>query len=307
MQVSVSIRRRGFSLIDLLVVAFIIGLLISLLLPAVQKVRYAAARAQSMNNMKQLALGCLNYESANAVFPPGVDANHYSTACYLLPYIEQGNLFNQIDFKKDLEDKANDKIRGVLIKTFLNPNDNTASVKDGFGPTNYLFNAGSRADLRDNNGICYADSKVKINSITDGTSNTLLLVETLKGKETPPKSVKQQHVLLKKEALKELKPEAGVEDWNNDKNLVADRCRSWLDGRFLQGTFTGTRVLNDEKPDVNCEGGGGWSGVRSFLDQGIIGMVDGSVRSVSKGVTGKTWNDLSSRDDGNVLGKDFNE
>src|SRR6202042_2538474 len=132
-----------------------------------------------------------------------------------------------------------------------------------FGATNYLWCAGSKPSLADNNGIFYQNSKVKLTDITDGTSNTMMAGETLKGDGgVKATTVKRQHVLLKKEDLKDIKDDAGVKDWENNKNIAAERCASWMDGRFLQGTFTATRTLNDPKPDVNCAGLGGLSGLR---------------------------------------------
>jgi len=88
-------RQRGFTLIELLVVIAIIAVLIALLLPAVQAAREAARRAQCINNLKQIGLGVMNYESGNGSFPPGEKGCCWGTWCvFLLPYIEQQALFN---------------------------------------------------------------------------------------------------------------------------------------------------------------------------------------------------------------------
>src|SRR5262249_23333788 len=131
-----------------------------------------------MNNLKQTGTACPNYHDVNTKFPPGNDANHFSAAAYLLPYVEQANLFNQIDFKKPMDDKANAKARKVVVRTFLSPLDPVMSVDPAFGATNYLYCAGSKPALADNDGIFFQDSKVRIADIIDGTSNTLMTGET---------------------------------------------------------------------------------------------------------------------------------
>jgi prepilin-type N-terminal cleavage/methylation domain-containing protein/prepilin-type processing-associated H-X9-DG protein len=91
------LRRSAFTLIELLVVIAIIGILIALLLPAVQKIREAAARMVCVNNLKQIGLAMYNYESSNSAFPPGIDARYVSACAYLLPYLEQDPVYRNIN------------------------------------------------------------------------------------------------------------------------------------------------------------------------------------------------------------------
>jgi Tfp pilus assembly protein PilE len=288
--------RPAFTLFQLLILIAIFAILLGLLLPAVQKVRQAAARTQSQNNLKQLMLGVFNYEGTYAALPPGVVDNYFSTASKLLPFIEQNNLFQTIDFKKSIDDKANATARRALIKTFLSPLDPTPSVKDNWGPTNYLFN----------DRVFFLNSKLKITEITDGTSNTIGIGETLKGDgKTKATDVRRQYVSLKKEDLKGTGPNTGVKYFEDNKNIAGDRCASWMDGRFLQGTFNGRLVLNDKRPDVSCGGVGGVSALRSFDDYVFVAICDGSVRVVNSGISHKTWKAALTPAGGEVLGPDW--
>jgi prepilin-type processing-associated H-X9-DG protein len=298
--------RRGFSLFQLLVVLAILLILFALLLPAVAKARVAAARAQSANNLKQIALACHNYHDVNGFFPPGNNDKNFSAFVHLLPYVEQDAVYQKVDQQKSVDDKENAFVRKLVIKTFLNPFDPLTNVTLDFGATNYLFSAGSKPALADNDGIFFQDSKIKITEITDGTSNTILTGETLKGDGgVKAMDVKRQHVLLKKEALKDLKDDAGVQDFKDNRNIAGDRGASWMDGRFLQGTFTGTRGLNDEKPDVSCGGLGGLSGLRGLMDAVNVGFCDGSVRYLNKKLKPEIWKALTTRAGGEVIDIDF--
>ncbi|HEY7152800.1 MAG TPA: DUF1559 domain-containing protein [Gemmataceae bacterium] len=288
--------RPAFTLFQLLIVIAILAILLGLLLPAVQKVRGAAARAQSSNNLKQLMLSVHNYHDTFGTFPPGVDDKNFSAASKLLPFIEQQNVYNLIDFKKDIDDKANAGPRRLQIKTFLSPQDPLPSVKNDWGATTYLFN----------DQVFFLNSKLKLTEITDGTSNTIAIGETLKGDgKNTATDVRRQHVLLKKEDLKGTGADTGVKYFKDNKNIAGDRCASWMDGRFLQGTFNSRLRPNDERPDVSCGGVSGVSALRSFEKFVLVGICDGSVRTVSTAISHKTWKAAMTPNGGEVLGNDW--
>lgn len=111
-QVSRLKANRGFTLVELLVVIAIIGVLVALLLPAVQSARESARRSQCLNNLKQMGLGILNYESSLKRFPPGQrrvkpGGDEYAWSVFLLSYMEQQPLYEQFDFKQDLKSARN--------------------------------------------------------------------------------------------------------------------------------------------------------------------------------------------------------
>jgi prepilin-type N-terminal cleavage/methylation domain-containing protein/prepilin-type processing-associated H-X9-DG protein len=196
-------HRNAFTLIELLVVIAIIGLLIGLLLPAVQKVREAANRSKCVNNLKQIGLGLHHYHDTNQSFPPGylatvgyVDGANDTTpgwgwGAVLLPYLEQDNVFRTIYFQLPIQDSSNASAVQTLIKVYLCPSDvlpDTAfAVPDGFGnpvtlaaPTSYTACVGgdeSDTTGSDGQGIFYRNSRTRIADITDGTSTTLLIGE----------------------------------------------------------------------------------------------------------------------------------
>src|SRR5262249_31642886 len=141
--------------------------------------------------------------------------------------------------------------------------------------------------------------------ILDGTSNTMMVGETLKGDGgAKAVDVRRQHVVLKKDALPNLKDDSGVQEFKDGKDVAGDRCARWMDGRFLQGTFTATRKPNDARPDVSCEGLGGLSALRSLNDSCQVAFCDGSVRSITANISVETWRALATRNGGEVVNID---
>ncbi len=126
---STKLSRRAFTLVELLVVIAIIGILVGLLLPAVQSAREAARRMQCTNNVRQLGLAAHNYESANRRLPSGWVANNihgepgWGWSAALLPFMEGNNLHNQIDFRIPIEDSSHAQVRVTVVPTFLCPSD----------------------------------------------------------------------------------------------------------------------------------------------------------------------------------------
>lgn len=186
--------RKAFTLIELLVVIAIISILLGLLLPAVQKVRESANRMKCQNNLKQMGIACHLYHDTHRSFPPGyVAAVSYPDtppgwgwAAFLLPYIEQENLFRQIDFRRPVEQS---QAIQTPLTIFLCPSDPSPPsdfpVTDGTliqlctaAPSSYAATVGqdaSEVDAPTGDGVFYRNSKTRIADIIDGTSQTVML------------------------------------------------------------------------------------------------------------------------------------
>jgi prepilin-type N-terminal cleavage/methylation domain-containing protein/prepilin-type processing-associated H-X9-DG protein len=193
-------RRVAFTLIELLVVIAIIAILVSLLLPAVQKVREAASRLQCANNLKQIGLACHNHHDEKKYLPPGyVASGPYSDgatdtapgwgwAAFLLPYLEHKDLYQQINFSQPVQ---NSPVITALVPVYLCPSDlpptGPFTITDASltpiaqaAPCSYAATVGSDAsDTADptGNGVFYRNSRTRLVDITDGDSSTVMIGE----------------------------------------------------------------------------------------------------------------------------------
>lgn len=184
-------QRSAFTLMELLVVIAIVGILIGMLLPAVQAIRAAARKTACMNKLRQLGLANLNYESSFMNFPPGItdnDANHqdalHSGFVFLLPYIDQTNLYNQIDLTQPWTAPANRFVHSADVPLFRCPQSPGIVEQDGGirgQASDYAFSKGNDAFLTNQppSGMFGINSKVTFGQIADGSSNTFLMGEAV--------------------------------------------------------------------------------------------------------------------------------
>ena len=196
--------RGGFTLIELLVVIAVVAVLAGLLLPAVQKVRAAAARAGCQNNLKQVGLALHNYHAAANRLPAGRGALTpaiFSPHAYLLPHLEQDALLGLIDYAAPPatftvppatvhDGSRNFPAAATVVRTYVCPADPTGGRVAGsaYAGTSYAGNAGSGANagsLSNADGVFYLGSAVRLGDIADGTSNTAAFSERPAGEGGP--------------------------------------------------------------------------------------------------------------------------
>ncbi len=182
-------KQRGFTLVELLVVIAIIGVLVALLLPAVQAAREAARRMSCVNNLSQLILATQNYQLAFQVYPPGsiddqgpiknvAQGYHHNWISQILPYLEEQNTYKHIDFSVGVYDPKNEQVRQVGIEILSCP-----SSPHNFNQDIWLSTyAGCHNDLEapidvDNNGVFSLNSSIRPIDVTDGLSHTIFIGE----------------------------------------------------------------------------------------------------------------------------------
>jgi prepilin-type N-terminal cleavage/methylation domain-containing protein len=328
-------KRSAFTLIEILVVIAIIGILIALLLPAIQKTREAAARTQCQNHLKQLGVALHNYYGTNKKFPGIGNTSQwaFSLLAQSLPYIEQQNLQKLIDFNQPLmlgsggsqtlnPPQAN--AAKTVVPLFLCPSDAQAPVFTTYNSavwagTNYVGNAGSGTgtyydDRFPTDGLFWQDSATTIGQITDGTSNTLLMSEALLGlglDSSGPAATDSRRQLAQISSSVKPAPLGGTAPpltpaiCNGAATWHGDRLASWIWGRYHRSAFNAFLPINSLTPDCLAHGMG-WYAARSNHFGGVnVLLSDGSVRFVTETIDLNTWRALSTRNGGEVVPGNF--
>ena len=186
-------RSRGFTIVELLVVVVMIGMLLLLLMPAVQMAREVARRAQCRTHLMQLNTGVLAYEHAHRVLPPGVvnadgpiknepDGYHVSWFVQVLPFVDRENVYRTFDFREGVYAAANSTARAATISLFFCPTEQLTPKGGGGVSTNY---AACHNDLEtpiaaDNHGVFFLNSSLRSDEIEDGAAHTIFLGEKLR-------------------------------------------------------------------------------------------------------------------------------
>jgi prepilin-type N-terminal cleavage/methylation domain-containing protein/prepilin-type processing-associated H-X9-DG protein len=322
-------NRAGFTLIELLVVIAIIAVLIALLLPAVQAAREAARRTQCVNNLKQLGLAMHNYHDVLNTFPIGAMGvrsingyvlgtttnNRRTWAFMVLPYIEQGTIFQSINFSlpwNPPNGAANNTVCLTLIGAFTCPSDpSSLLVVDGRHMGSYMVNWGNSTWQQDTNttynpfngpypgagavsfgGAPFSEDKAYgVQNIVDGTSNTLLMAEVIVG--------------LANSALGSSGYEHRGDVYNDDYNCAMFMAYTppnatfpdWIEGNYCQYPFQNNPPCAKKTPYFNT--------ARSYHSGGVNSLLgDGSVKFFKNTINVVVWRALSTTRGGEVISSD---
>jgi prepilin-type N-terminal cleavage/methylation domain-containing protein/prepilin-type processing-associated H-X9-DG protein len=313
--------RRGFTLIELLVVIAIIAVLIALLLPAVQAAREAARRSQCINNLKQIGLGVMNYESVNQSLPPGKKGCCYGTwTVFVMPFLEQGATYNSWNFVAGPDNNVggglftyggvgNTTVTRNRINAYTCPSDTPqVPLSNGVQSHNYAFNYGNlgNAQQKTLNGFTFTGAPFSdlyppgkpnngsttsawgtrgLRDLTDGTSNTILSAEVIQGPTGDLRGYTHWGDASGFETY--LAPNSTLPDCIYDKGYC----------KYPMGTTPPCIQSTTACPNMFAS--------RSRHPGGVnVGMGDGTVRFIKNSISLATWRAVGSTQGGEIVSAD---
>src|SRR5688572_2835006 len=301
-------RRSGFTLVELLVVIAIIGVLVALLLPAVQAAREAARRMSCSNNLKQLIVATHNYHDTYLRLPAGRSPRSFSAHAAVLPFVEQSNTANLIDYNRSVNNAANAAARGTKI-SFLNcPSDPQSNTPPGLAGTSYRANQGSgilwglpptdpsdpNFGLPEPNGVFYLNSFHQMSAITDGLSNTAAFSEHQKGDYN--NGVASPTDTFRPGTHPANADEAYAQCQAIDPNSLSFQGTSDVGAPWLEGYHSTTIYFHVGPPNSrSCmypPGRIGTAAASQHPGGVMMALCDGSVRFVSQTINLGVWRDL---------------
>ncbi|HEX8199166.1 MAG TPA: DUF1559 domain-containing protein [Isosphaeraceae bacterium] len=321
-------KRRGFTLIELLVVIAIIGVLIALLLPAVQAAREAARRAQCSNNLKQIGLALHNYHDTEGCFPwcgltilnpTATSTVQWSPHTRILPHVEQRNLYAALNFSFVWSDPQNATVTATTVSSFLCPSDPRKAIPiAGWAGTNYRGNQGNslvygygesdptrvNASMPPPNGLFFSNMLVRMGDVADGTSNTVAFSEHGIGDFNNTIATEfgdtfwpQTYPATPDEAVAQCQ---AIAITNLSYQRVSDVGAPWTQYYHSVSTYSHAGRPNARScmfPPLRI-----MTNANSLHAGGVnVCLADGSVRFVKEATAISVWRALGSRDGGEVI------
>lgn len=321
--------KRGFTLVESLVVIAIIGMLVAILLPAVNSARESARRTQCASRLRQLGLAMHSYVSMNGHLPSGSIAKEYaaspldtphnffrwSALAHLLPFLDNGSAYDALDLDLPLFEKnfqtpeRNRPIVALTIEEFLCPSDNGASQTRPTGPTNFAACAGTGiggGTPFEADGMFFVNSKLPPAAVKDGLSHTVAFSESILGapQPAPDERIPREQAdpkyfygFARAVPLTEASCR-GTANWNFDR----PRGSSWANGEYRSALYNHYWPPNSSEFDcVSAQVSGGtiatkyagfgWKTARSLHSGGVNAcMGDGSLRFITNDVNPLVWN-----------------
>ncbi len=310
---------RAFTLVELLTTIAVISIIVALLLPAVQAARQAARRSQCASNLRQFGIAIEGYNTSNQVLPQGADAQGFSPHTVLLPYLEQTNLYDGLNFwiEVSISAGANHTVGMTKVAAFLCPSDYpvSAPTKQDFGDqgrTNYACNGGYVKTDQSSNGV-FVDRTVpqaarltSATSVTDGLSGTVAMTEWVLSEKNLALGDRLSSVFDLGGKISGLASVANAcrEASATDLPTNASKPCFWMRGTYGYTimNFVLTPFGNTCSLDGTIADGALTAAARHFNSVNVL-FLDGHVNNMSEDVNREVWRAISTRSGGEVAGE----